>query len=50
MSNVSDILLYALPGFLAVQLYRTFYPAKRQSQFEIIVHSVLHSVIISNGI
>ena len=50
LGNVSTVLLYALPGFLAVQLYRTFYPAKRQSQFEIIVHSLLHSFIIHVGL
>jgi hypothetical protein len=40
------LLLYLLPGFLATQLYRAKYPAKRVSQFEVVVWSVLHSFII----
>lgn len=40
------LLLYLLPGFLATQLYRARYPAKRIGQFEAVVWSVLHSFVI----
>lgn len=40
------LLLSLLPGFLTIQLYRARYPAKRVSQFEIIVWSILHSFIV----
>lgn len=40
------LLLYLLPGFLATQLYRAKYPAKRVSQFEVVVWSVLHSFLV----
>lgn len=40
------LLLYLVPGFLATQLYRARYPAKRVSQFEVVVWSVLHSFIV----
>lgn len=50
LGDVIVVLLYLLPGFVAMQLYRACYPAKRQSQFEIIVWSLLHSFIIRLGI
>lgn len=40
------LLLYLLPGFLATQLYRARYPAKRIGQFEAVVWSVLHSFVV----
>ena len=44
--DVVVLLLYLLPGFLAMQLYRARYPGKRLSQFESIVWSILHSLFI----
>ena len=44
--DVVVLLLYLLPGFLAMQLYGARYPSKRQSQFEAIVWSILHSFFI----
>ena len=44
------LLLFLLPGFLAMQIYRARYPAKRLSQFEVIVWSVLHSFVVHLGI
>ena len=48
--DVVVLLLYLLPGFLAMQLYRARYPAKRLSQFESIVWSILHSFFIHFGL
>ena len=44
------LLLYLAPGFLAMQLYRISYPAKRISQFENVAWSIVHSFIILLGI
>lgn len=48
--DVVVLLLYLLPGFLAMQLYRARYPSKRLSQFEAIVWSILHSLFIHFGL
>ena len=45
-----SLLLYLVPGFLARQLYRARYPAKRLSQFEGVVWSIIHSLIILLGL
>lgn len=50
LGDVLVLLLYLLPGFLAVQLYRAHYPAKPQSQFEVAVWSILHSFIVHLGL
>ncbi len=44
------LLLYLVPGFLARQLCRIRYPAKRFSQFENVVWSIIHSLIILLGL
>ena len=44
------LLLYLVPGFLARQLFRARYPAKRLSQFEGVVWSIIHSLIILLGL
>lgn len=43
-------MLYLTPGFLAMQLYRVRYPAKRISQFESIAWSIVHSFIVLLGL
>ena len=43
-------MLYLTPGFLAMQLYRVSYPAKRTSQFESIAWSIVHSFIVLLGL
>lgn len=50
LGNVIVVLLYLLPGFVAMQMYEARYPTIRQSQFELIVWSLLHSFIIRLGI
>lgn len=40
------LLLFLVPGFLAIQLYRAKYPAKRITQLEIVIWSILHSFVI----
>ena len=44
------LLLYLAPGFLAMQLYRVRYPAKRMSQFESVAWSIIHSFIVLLGL
>ena len=44
------LLLYLTPGFLAIQLYRVSYPAKRMSQFEHVALSIVYSFIILLGL
>lgn len=45
-----SLLLYLAPGFLAMQLYRVHYPAKRMSQFEGVAWSIIHSFIVLLGL
>ena len=47
---ISLLLYLVVPGFLARQLYRARYPAKRLSQFEGVVWSIIHSLIILLGL
>ena len=44
------LLLYLTPGFLAMQLYRVSYPAKRISQFENVAWSIVHSFFVLLGL
>lgn len=48
--SVLVLLLYLLPGFLAMQLYQARYPAKPMSRFEAAGWSILHSFIILLGL
>lgn len=40
-----SLLFYPAHGFLAMQLYRVHYPAKRMSQFESVAWSIIHSFV-----
>ena len=44
--DVFVLLLYLLPGFLSLQLYRAKYPAKKLSDIEIIIWSIVHTFSI----
>jgi len=44
--DVFVLLLYLLPGFLSLQLYRAKYPAKKLSDIEIIIWSTFHTFSI----
>lgn len=44
--DVFVLLLYLLPGFLSLQLYRAKYPAKKLSDIEIIIWSIVHTFFI----
>lgn len=44
------LFLYLVPGFLARQICRARYPAKRLSQFENVVWSIIHSLFILLGL
>ena len=49
-NDAIGLLLYLTPGFLAMQLYRVSYPAKRMSQFEHVASSIVHSFIVLLGL
>lgn len=44
--DVFVLLLYLLPGFLSLQLKRAKYPAKKLSDIEIIIWSVVHTFFV----
>lgn len=41
-----QFIVYLIPGFIAIELYRSIYPAKEKKQFDQIVWSVIYGFII----
>ncbi len=46
VKELVEFILYVTPGFLALYVYRSFYPVKRQSEFNQIAISVVYGVCI----
>ncbi len=44
--NIATILLYVLPGFLAWEIYDSYFPAKKKSDFSEIAWSVIISIAL----
>lgn len=44
--HLFEFVLYVIPGFLSVEIYRTIYPAKQKSEFAQIGWSILFGVLI----
>lgn len=45
-NELVDFILYVLPGFIAIEIYRSAYPAKSRDKFYYITWSVLFGVLI----
>lgn len=41
-----EFILYVLPGFLAIEIYRSAYPAKSKNNFSLVTWSVIFGVLI----
>ena len=48
--TIIEFILYITPGFLAIEIYRAFYPGKNISQFSQITWSVIYGVVIYIGV
>ena len=46
--NLIDFLLYIAPGFLAFELYRYYFPAKKRNNFTKIAQSIIAAVVIAS--
>jgi len=46
INNLVEFVLYVIPGFLVVEIYRAAYPAKEKSEFQQIGWSILYGLVI----
>lgn len=46
INNIVEFVLYVIPGFLVVEIYRAAYPAKEKSEFQQIGWSILYGLLI----
>lgn len=46
--NIIDIIIYIIPGFIMLQLYRSYYPVKDKKDFYEISWSIIGGVIITS--
>lgn len=44
-NNLVEFIIYVIPGFLVVEIYRAAYPAKEKSQFQHIGWSILYGIL-----
>ena len=44
--NLVNYLLYVVPGFISVAIYRSFYPAKKDSDFARLAWSIVYGILI----
>jgi len=42
-----DFVLYVLPGFIAIEIFRSFYPAKKRSDFYNVALSIVFGLVIT---
>lgn len=47
VEHVAEFLVYAMPGFVALHLYRTVYPVKRLSEFLQAAWSLIYGVVLA---
>lgn len=48
VEHVAEFLVYAMPGFVALHLYRTVYPVKRLSEFLQAAWSLIYGVVLAS--
>lgn len=48
VEHVAEFILYAMPGFLALQIYRSVYPVKGLSEFLQTAWSVIYGVVLAS--
>lgn len=46
LSNISGIVTFILPGFLVVQIHKSIFNGLKMPQFELIIWSLCHSLVI----
>jgi hypothetical protein len=47
IEHVAEFLVYAMPGFMALHVYRTVYPVKRLSEFLQAAWSLIYGVVLA---
>lgn len=48
VEHIAEFLIYVMPGFLALQLYRSIYPVKRLSEFLQVAWSLIYGVVLAS--
>src|ERR1019366_6732257 len=48
--HLVDFLVYVMPGFIALQLFRAKYPAKKVSEFLQVAWSLIYGVILATAV
>ena len=48
IESLAEFVIYLLPGFIAVELFRSRYPVRKRSDFIIISWSIVYGIIISS--
>lgn len=48
ISDLTEFILYVLPGFIALQIYHKIYPAKQKSDLIYISWSIILGIVITN--
>jgi hypothetical protein len=46
VQHVAEFILYAMPGFLALHLYRAKYPVRQLSEFQEVAWSLIYGVVL----
>jgi len=50
VNDIIEFIAYVIPGFLSLQVFRSFYPVKRKSDFYQISWSIIYGVLITSFI
>ncbi len=48
VEHIAEFIVYAMPGFLALHLYRTVYPVKGLSEFLQVAWSLIYGVVLAS--
>jgi hypothetical protein len=46
VEHVAEFIVYAMPGFLALHIYRSVYPVKGLSEFLQVAWSIIYGVVL----
>ncbi len=50
VEHLADFLLYVMPGFIALQLYRATYPVKKLSEFLQVSWCVIYGIVLASTV
>jgi uncharacterized membrane protein SirB2 len=50
IEHLADFILYIMPGFIALQLYRAKYPVKQLSEFLQVSWCVMYGIVLAGTV